>query len=62
MDTWDEPGDNIHIFDFRLLETGGSLYLPDKNAVSATNSHPNEEFSRYAAPKFCERIVEVIGG
>jgi hypothetical protein len=60
MDTWDESGDNIFIFDFRHIETGGSLYLPESNAVSSTNSHPNEEFSKTTAPIFCQRIVEVI--
>ena len=60
--TWDEPGDNIYIFDFRQLETEGGLYLLNKYAVSPTNSHPNSSFSKQVAPKFGQRIVDVIEG
>ncbi len=59
-ETWDEPGDNIFLWDFRQLETGGNLYLEPKNAASASNSHPNRRFSGYAAKLFCQRIVDVI--
>lgn len=58
--TWDEPGDNIYVWDFRRLETDGGLYLKPANA--AGDSHPNERFSRYATPQFCQRIVDVITG
>lgn len=59
-DTWDEPGDNIFVWDFYTLETDGGLYLKDSYAQG--DSHPNEEFSRQAAPPFCRRIVDVIRG
>ncbi len=57
---WDEPGDNIFTWDFFELETDGGLYLKEDFARSPTNSHPNEEFTRMAAPIFCRRIVDVI--
>jgi len=57
---WDEPGDNIYIWDFYELETEGGLYLKDEYAASPTNSHPNKMFSAKVAPLFCQRVVDVI--
>ena len=57
---WDEPGDNIFIWDFRELETEGGLYL--KSSYAAGDSHPNEKFSKQVAPLFCQRVVDVIRG
>ena len=59
-DTWDERGDNIYVWDFRALETEGGLYL--KAAHASGDSHPNEKFSKVAAPLFCQRVVDVIRG
>jgi len=58
--TWDEDGDNIYVFDFYSLETEGSIYMKDSN--SAGDSHPNETFSAEVAPKFSQRVVNVISG
>ena len=58
--SWDEPGDNIYLWDFYTLETEGQLYLKDEYASG--DSHPNERFSRMAAPLLCQRIVDVLGG
>lgn len=60
--TWDQPGDNIFLFDFYELETEGGTYLQDKYAVSAGDSHPNERFAKTVAPKLAQRIVDVIEG
>lgn len=57
-DTWDEDGDNIYVWDFYSLETNGTLYM--KDAHSAGDSHPNEEFSQEVAPLFGQRVVDVI--
>jgi hypothetical protein len=57
---WDEPGDNIFVWDFYGLETEGGIYL--KSAYSSGDSHPNEAFSRRIAPLLCQRIVDVIEG
>lgn len=62
VDVWDEPGDNIFVWDFHALETDGGLYLRDDYAASPTDSHPNEAFSRRAAPLFCQRMVDVLDG
>jgi hypothetical protein len=59
---WDIKGDNIFIWDFRELETEGSLYLKDSYADSPTNSHPGKNFAEHVAPYFCQRIVDVIEG
>lgn len=60
--TWDERGDNIFVFDFYALETDGGRYMVDGNAVGASDSHPNEAFSRRVAPVFAKRVVDVIEG
>jgi len=57
---WDLPGDNIHIWDFYKLQTEGGLYFREDYAVSATDSHPNEEFARQAVKLLFNRIIEVI--
>ncbi len=59
---WDEPGDNIFVWDFHELETEGGLYLKDEYAVSKEDSHPNKSFSMKAAPLISKRIVDVIQG
>jgi hypothetical protein len=60
VDEWDEKGDNIFIWDFYKYETEGNLYLPEKNAVSSDDSHPNNGFSARVAPLFCKYIIDVI--
>ena len=59
---WDEPSDNIFVFDFRNLETDGGLYLPDDRAAAPDDSHPNDAFAKKVAPKFGQRIVDVLEG
>lgn len=60
--TWDEPGDNIFVWDFRDLETGGGLYLLPENAASTSDSHPNQTFADSVAPLIGQRIIDVIEG
>lgn len=73
VNTWDEKGDNIYIWEFRSLETGGTgLYLLPKNSTASdswntsprkdSDSHPGEDFAKIAAPKFAQRVVAVIEG
>lgn len=57
---WDQPGDNIFLWDFRSLETDAGLYM--KPEFASGDSHPNEAFSRRVAPMFCTRLVDVISG
>lgn len=58
--TWDEAGDNVYVWDFRQVETGGALYLPA--AYSAGDSHPNATLAARAAPLVARRIIDVIEG
>ena len=58
--TWDEPNDDIFVWDFYELETEGGLYL--KNANAEGDSHPNAKFAKKVAPYFGQRIVDVIEG
>ena len=57
---WDEPGDNIFLWDFYQLETEGSLYMKKEYASGETDSHPNSLFSKNVYPFFCQRIVDII--
>ncbi|NPA37504.1 MAG: hypothetical protein GXO47_11720 [Chlorobi bacterium] len=57
---WDEPNDNIYLWDFYELETEGGLYLKNEFARSLKDSHPAEDFSAKVAPLFCQRVVDVI--
>lgn len=59
---WDEPGDNIFLWDFNELETEGGLYMKDEFAAGPVDPHPNKAFSTRVAPFFCKRIVDVIEG
>jgi hypothetical protein len=60
INTWDEAGDNIYIWDFRALETEGGLYLKEEYATSASDSHPNKEFNAMAAELFVNRLLDVV--
>lgn len=62
IESWDEPDDNIYVWDFWQLQTEGGLYLRDEYAVDANDSHPNSAFAARVAPYFAQRIVEVIEG
>ena len=57
---WDEPGDNIYLWDFYQLETDGGLYMKKEYASGTTDSHPNPSFSQKVYPLFCQRIVDII--
>jgi hypothetical protein len=59
---WDEPGDNIFLWDFYALETEGGAYLKPEYARGPDNSHPTPEFGERVAPLFGQRIVDVING
>jgi hypothetical protein len=58
--TWDERGDNIFLWDFLQLETGGGLFLAQDRA--AGDSHPSAPFASRVAPLLARRIVNVIEG
>ncbi len=60
--TWDEPGDNIYVWDFYALETEGTLYLKPEYAAGANDSHPNATFATMVAPYIGQRIIDVIEG
>jgi hypothetical protein len=59
---WDEPDDNIFIWDFFELETEGGLYFKNEYASAPGNSHPSVAFGGKVAPFFCKRIIDVIQG
>jgi hypothetical protein len=62
--TWDEPGDNIFVWDFFELETEGGNFLLDEYASdpSGGDSHPTQAFAETVAPYFAQRVVDVIEG
>jgi hypothetical protein len=61
-DEWDEPGDNIFVWDFFELETEGGLWLKPEYAAGPGNSHPSEDFAARVAPLFGQRLVDVLEG
>jgi len=61
-DEWDEPGDNIFVWDFYELETQGDNFLLDRLSAGSGNSHPNSTFARVVAPDFVQRLIDVIEG
>lgn len=60
--TWDEPRDNIFVWDFYQLETEGGLFMADKNAAGPSDSHPTVEFAAHVAPLFAQFIIDVADG
>ena len=58
--TWDEPGDNIYLWDFYALETRGGMYLAPDNARGEWDSHPSKRFAARVAPLFCQRITDIM--
>ncbi len=59
---WDEPGDNIFLWDFYELETGGGIYMKMGYASGLRDPHPRADFAGRVAPLFAQRIVDVING
>jgi hypothetical protein len=59
-DVWDQPNDNIYLWDFRDLETEGGLYLKNSYALNGNNPHPNEAFSEKVSKLFVQRVIDVI--
>jgi hypothetical protein len=59
---WDEPGDNIFLWDFHQLATDGGFFLKRELAEGPGNSHPSSNFAKEAAPAFCRRVIGVIEG
>ncbi len=57
---WDDPQDNLFLWDFRQLETEGSLYLKPEHAASSNDSHPSREFGEKAARLFVQRLTDII--
>lgn len=58
--TWDEPGDNIHLWDFNMLETGGGTWFV--NYSNPTGAHPGKPFNQCAAQILVDRIMAVAHG
>ena len=60
INAWDEPGDNIFVWDFFELETaGGDVLLP---AHAGRGSHPGTFFCMSAGPLLARRVIDVIEG
>jgi hypothetical protein len=57
---WDQPEDNIFLWDLYQLQTEEGLYFKDEYAVSPEDSHPNKTFAGRAANLLFNRIIDVI--
>ena len=62
-EVWDEPGDNIFVWDWRDLETrGDGLYIRPDLAKDPDSDYPNPAFAAQAAALLGQRVVDVIEG
>ena len=59
---WDEPGDNIFMWDFYQLETEGGIYLKMGYANGLRDPHPRPDFAGRVAPLLGQRIIDVVNG
>jgi len=57
---WDQPADNIYIWDLYNLQTEGGIYFKDEYARSPKDSHPNELFAERAVKLLYLRLIDVI--
>ena len=57
---WDQPEDNIFLWDLYELQTEDEMYFKDQYAVSPEDSHPNKTFAGKAANLLFNRIIDVI--
>lgn len=60
INEWDQPADNIFIWDLYSLETEGGLYLKEEFAASSNDSHPNKFFASRAVGLLFNRIIDII--
>lgn len=59
-DEWDQPDDNIFIWDLYNLETDGGLYFKEEYSRSSTDSHPGSEFAEKAVNLLFNRILDIV--
>jgi len=57
---WDQPDDNIYLWDLYQLQTEGGLYFKDEYSISLGDSHPGKDFAGRAANLLFNRIIDVI--
>ncbi len=60
VNEWDQSGDNVFIWDFRTLETGGGDYILPENSVDERDSHPSHALAKKVYPLFGQRMVDVL--
>lgn len=56
---WDEPSDNIFIFDYRTLGTGDEVYLNPEYSIEKRSSVPNDAFAQIVANEFVNFIKSI---
>jgi hypothetical protein len=56
---WDQPNDNIFIWDFYSLQVNEGIYFPDSSALSESDSHPGVEFATYSGALLVNRIIDI---
>lgn len=57
---WDQPEDNIYIWDLYGLQTEGGVYFKDEYARSPNDSHPNQAFAEQVVQFLFLRIIDII--
>lgn len=62
---WDTPGDNVYLWDYHALAMEGSedgVHPKPGYSVAEQDSHPSEETAKRTAPKFVNRLGDVMSG
>jgi hypothetical protein len=60
VNDWGAEEDNIFIWDFRALQTGGGLFLANDKAKNPWDSHLDPAFGEVAANELVQRVITVI--
>lgn len=60
LSEWDQPGDNIYIWDLYNIQTQGELYFKEEKAFSPNNSHLHESSAAQLSILLFNRIIDII--
>jgi hypothetical protein len=60
-DTWQRPGDQLFLWDFRAIAAADGV-LKAEYAAGPRDSHPNAVLAQLAAPLFVQRLIDVVEG
>lgn len=60
INEWDQPGDNIYLWDLYNLQTEEGLYFKNEYAESSNDPHPSGAFAGRVVNLLFNRIIDII--